>query len=372
MYAENNVKEIAGEVLIPLLSDVPLFQSFELNLAGRVTDYSTSGRVETWKVGGNWQVTEEFRVRATASRDIRAPTLVDLFAPLALRPLGFNDLHTNTARTINMYSQGNAQLAPEVARTNTVGFVYQPNWLSRFSLAVDYYEIDIANGITNQTATNVNVQRECLDSGGASPLCALFERPLPFSNRTPDNFPTRVFSQGVNASRNWTRGWDVEANYNFDLADVFAGVPGNLRFRGLVAYQPLLKSQSIPTIRPSEAAGNAGNSKLRVNLNFDYTAGGLSVNVTHRWQSRQFPSDPRINFDTRAIIPAYNYTDLSISYRTEVDGHEVRPFLTIENLFNKRPPINGGDNSVPGLFFPTPAGFDVMGRYFTVGIRGRF
>jgi outer membrane receptor protein involved in Fe transport len=371
MYATQNVKEAAGEILIPLLANQPFFEAFDVNLAGRVTDYSTSGRVETWKIGGNWQVTDEFRIRGTMSRDIRAPTLQDLFAPLALRPLGFNDLHTNTARTINMYSQGNAQLVPEVARTNTVGVVYQPNWIPRFSLAVDYYEIDIANGITNQSAVTVSVQRECEDSGGTSPLCDLFERPLPFSNKTPDNFPTRVFQQGVNAARNWTRGWDIEANYNFDLADVFAGAPGNLRFRGLVAYQPLLKTQSIPTIRPSEAAGIAGNSKLRVNLNFDYTAGGLSVNVTHRWQSRQFPSDPRINFDLRRIIPAYNYTDLSISYRMEVDGHEVRPFLTVENLFNKRPPINGGDNSVPGLFFPTPAGFDVMGRYFTVGVRGR-
>jgi iron complex outermembrane recepter protein len=371
-YATQNVKEAAAEVLIPLLSGQPFFEAFDVNLAGRVTDYSTSGRVETWKAGANWQVNDEFRFRGTMSRDIRAPTLNDLFAPLALRPLGFNDLHTNTSRALNMYSQGNANLVPEVARTNTVGFVYQPNWIPRFSIALDYYEININNAIGNQAASSTIVQRECEDSNGTSPLCDLFERPFPFSNKTPDNFPTRVFQQGVNASRSWTRGWDFEANYNFDLADVFASAPGNLGIRTLVAYQPLLKSQSIPTVAPSEQAGVAGNSKLRVNLSFDYRLGGLSVNVTNRWQSKQNPSDPRINFDLRPMIPAYSYTDISISYRTEIDGHEVRPFLTIENLFNKQPPINGGDPSVPGLFYPTPAGFDVLGRYFTVGIRGQF
>ena len=51
MYAKQNVKEIAGELLIPILKDVPLAQSVELNLAGRYTDYSTSGSVETWKAG---------------------------------------------------------------------------------------------------------------------------------------------------------------------------------------------------------------------------------------------------------------------------------------------------------------------------------
>ena len=58
MYAKQNVKEIAGELLIPIIRDVPFFQSFEVNLAGRYTDYSTSGSVETRKAGGTWQVTD--------------------------------------------------------------------------------------------------------------------------------------------------------------------------------------------------------------------------------------------------------------------------------------------------------------------------
>ena len=32
----------------------------------------------------------------------------------------------------------------------------------------------------------------------------------------------------------------------------------------------------------------------------------------------------------------------------------------------------GTTTSVPGLFYPSAAGYDVIGRYFTMGVRGRF
>ena len=372
MYAKQNVKEVAGEILIPLLRDAPFAQSLELNLAGRYTDYSTSGSVETWKIGGVWQINDQLRFRGTRSRDIRAPTLQDLFAPLSLRPSGYNDLHTNTTRILNVWAQGNANLVPEVAMTNTLGVVYQPTWLPRFSIAFDYYQIKINNAIVTQSAVNNTVARECEDSNGVSPFCDLYERPLPFSDKTPNNFPTRIFEQKLNASRSWTRGLDMEANYRFALEEVMESAPGNLGIRLLASYQPQLRSQSIPTVRPSEQAGISGNSKVRVNLGLDYTLGGLSVNISERWQSRQFPSNPTINFDERGNIPAYSYTDISLSYKFDLNGHEMRPFITIENLFNKKPPITGNNNSVPGLFFPIPQGFDVVGTYFTVGLRGKF
>jgi outer membrane receptor protein involved in Fe transport len=372
MYATQNVKEIAGEVLVPLLSDVPFARSFEVNLAGRYTDYSTSGSVETWKAGVTWQVIDDLRIRGAMSRDIRAPTLQDLFAPSSSRPLSYSDLHTGVARNGVLFSQGNADLVPEVARTNTLGIIYQPSWAPRFSIALDYFEININNAITSANGTSTNIQRECEDSGGISPFCSLLARPLPFSDRTPANFPTAAYSQNLNAARQWTRGWDLEANYRFDLADVFAGAPGNLAIRGLVTYQPLLKRQTISTVAPTESAGIAGLSKVRANLTLNYTAGPLNASVVERWQSSQHPSDPRINFDLREKIPAYAYTDISVSYDVEVGGHTIVPFVTIENLFNKRPPITGNGSSTVGLFYPTSQGFDVIGRYFTGGVRARF
>jgi iron complex outermembrane receptor protein len=371
MYASQNVKEAAAEVLIPLLSDVPFFQSLELNLAGRYTDYSTSGSVETWKIGGTWQVNDELRFRATRSKDIRAPTLQDLFAPQSAGVGGFTDLHTGISSAIVTYSQGNPTLTPEIGKTTTVGLVYQPNWLPRFSIAVDYFDIQMKNAITTQGPSAQN-QIECEDSGGISPLCGTLIRPLPFSDRSAANFPLRGLSTGVNAQKQWTRGFDVEVNYRFDVADVISSVPGSVSIRSLAAYQPLLKTQTIVRVRPTEAAGVAGFSKLRLNTNLNYTHDGLSISLTHRWQSHQWQSDPRVNFDNRPFIKAANYFDASISYAMKVAGHDVVPFLTVENLFNRKPPVSGTNGNAAGLFYPTVSGFDVMGRYYTGGIRARF
>ena len=56
-------------------------QSLDFNAAGRMTDYSTSGLVETWKLGFTSQLIDDIKLRAIWSVDIRAPTIQDLFAP---------------------------------------------------------------------------------------------------------------------------------------------------------------------------------------------------------------------------------------------------------------------------------------------------
>ena len=55
-------------------------QSLDFNAAGRMTSYSTSGLVETWKLGLTSQVNDDFRLRTTWSFDIRAPDLSELFS----------------------------------------------------------------------------------------------------------------------------------------------------------------------------------------------------------------------------------------------------------------------------------------------------
>src|SRR3546814_950008 len=61
-------------------SDLPVIKGLNLNAAGRFTDYSTSGSVQTWKVGGTFQPIPDIRFRGNVSHDIRAPNLQELFA----------------------------------------------------------------------------------------------------------------------------------------------------------------------------------------------------------------------------------------------------------------------------------------------------
>lgn len=69
-YRENRGEYTVKEAFVELA--LPIFTGAEINGAARVTDYSTSGTVATWKVGATWQPIDDLRFRGTVSRDIRA------------------------------------------------------------------------------------------------------------------------------------------------------------------------------------------------------------------------------------------------------------------------------------------------------------
>ncbi|MFX6119227.1 TonB-dependent receptor, partial [Acinetobacter baumannii] len=64
---------------VPLLSEDWFTGALDLNGAVRLTDYSTSGSVTTWKAGLTWKPIPDILLRGTLSRDIRAPSLPELF-----------------------------------------------------------------------------------------------------------------------------------------------------------------------------------------------------------------------------------------------------------------------------------------------------
>jgi iron complex outermembrane receptor protein len=67
------------------------------------------------------------------------------------------------------------------------------------------------------------------------------------------------------------------------------------------------------------------------------------------------------------------YTNLSVGYDVPTSLAEVHAFLNVQNLFDKDPPPAGALNhNFPGSFTTTYAvGDDVLGRYFTLGVRVR-
>ncbi len=73
-----NVKELYGELLIPVLSGVPFIQEFNLEVGGRMSDYTTTGTSYTFKILGDWQVTDWLRFRGGFNRAERAPNIAEL------------------------------------------------------------------------------------------------------------------------------------------------------------------------------------------------------------------------------------------------------------------------------------------------------
>ena len=88
-------KEAYGELLLPVLRDLPLVKSFNLELGGRYSKYNYAGTIETFKALGDWEVTDWLRFRGGFQRANRAPNVYELFAPLAAGIASSHDACTN-------------------------------------------------------------------------------------------------------------------------------------------------------------------------------------------------------------------------------------------------------------------------------------
>jgi len=352
-----------------LLRGLPGIELLSFDGAYRYTHYSTAGPANTWKVALDWQVIDDVRLRGSYSRDIRAPTLFDLFQGPLTSSSGISDPLTNTSGSVNTTQAGNPNLKPEVAHSATAGFVFTP-W-EDFSLSVDYFHIAIDNAISTVTGSNPIIQNLCLASGGTSPLCNLIVRPISYNDTSPANFPLQFFQLRENITKTYTEGFDMQANYQAELFWPDSSWNGSLHLGLFWTHQPVLKTQTLPGTLITNAAGTAQTPVDRLTLMAGYKIGGASLDVLERYQSAFHQNaNPTLIFNVPEVR-AYFQTDLDFSYDFASWGQNLSGFLNVSNLFN----VQGGIYQVPaytgspGLNYPVGPGADVIGRYFTLGLR---
>jgi outer membrane receptor protein involved in Fe transport len=368
-YGKYNVKEVFGELDIPIFKNAPFAKSFGLNLAGRHTDYSTSGGVNTWKVGLSWQVVDSVRFRATRSRDIRAPDLSELFATGRQNNITIDDtLYTGRSYfSVPNKTLGNPGLKPEVANTWVAGVVLQPSFLPTFNLAVDYYDIRIKDAITS-VGGNDAVQ-QCNLSGQTSTLCD-------FVIRDPATEAViGTLTSPANLAEQVARGVDVEAGYKVPIDHLFGGDPGDLHIRALASYVAKNRTSSplLTVVYDDAGNGTASLPHWRGNLILDYDRGRFSAFTQIRYIGAMTWDKSRVlgvDTDFNHVSPQV-YVDSQFSVHIPAFGHEQTIFLNIHNLLDKKPPY---DPSVGGAT-PLPTNtnlFDQVGRMFRIGVNLRF
>jgi outer membrane receptor protein involved in Fe transport len=370
MSASNEVEEGAVEANIPLLKDSSMGDSLNIDVAGRYTNYSTSGGVETWKVGLNYGVNDLLRFRSTWSVDIRAPNLYDLFQPTTTSSgSGYFDIHTSTQNNTQVVTGGNPNLQPEVARTFTAGMVLTPGFFPGFTTSLDYYQVRLHNAVGQISGTNVSIQNLCNGSGGTSPYCALYVRPLPFSDTSPANYPTKVFSNTQNTALVEIQGFDLEANYAFDI------LGGNWNARVLANYQPVNQNQAYPgapfTFTSVPPNGDL-IAKTHINTSLSYTLDKWTFAVQDRWLGKYSKVTtagvPQVYVDP--WIRAKNYVDVDVERDFETGGFGMTGYFNVQNFFNAKGQVYE-NSAVQGIHYPIPSEEDIMGRYFTIGIKAR-
>lgn len=366
MKASNNVWEVAGELTVPLLKDSAIAQDLSLNVAGRYTKYSTSGSVGTWKVGLDYHVNEWLRFRGTTSRDIRAPSLYELFQPLTVQNAGFFDVHTQQQINVPQYTGGNPNLVPEKARTWTAGIIVTP--MRGLTASVDFYSVKMNNAINQISGVDIVTQQLCENSGGASVYCSLYSRPGAFSDRSVSNQPTAVYSQLLNTALRQIRGYDFEVNYNFEWE-------GQWSARLLANYQPVNRQQifpGAPVTIPGAPPVNSLISKTHISGYLTYSSNGWLIGLQDRWHagfSKVTTKDPAIpqNYADPRVSGA-NYLDISVQKEIELGGVKFTPYVNVQNVFNAKGEVYS-TSAVQGIYYPVSQDDDVMGRYFTVGVK---
>lgn len=366
-----SVKEAYGEMQIPLLKDAPFAQNLEINLAARYTDYRTSGGVTTWKVGGSWTPVDGVRIRATRSRDIAAPSLFDLFAGANVRNIAVNDPQTGTNPVIQSTAAGNPALVPEKADTTVLGIVVQPRAIPGLTLSVDAYDIKINGAFA--TTSEQDIVNTCFATS-TSPLCGLITR-----DGTPANLITKILVGTSNLAFLKTRGVDFEVSYGFPLAG------GVLNLRAFVGYLDSYQTQTKagqPILERSGAViggiSTPGLAKWKGMLSQTFTHDRFSIGLSERFTGsyRRGIVGPTVATTTYFAAgeersPARIYVDLNVTFDVG-ENKRFQAFFNVQNLFNVDPPIIQGATATDNAAPTDKSFYDIVGRYFTAGVRLKF
>ena len=392
-----NVTELFLEGQLPILTDAGALDRLGAELGYRYSDYSTSGGVNTYKIGLVADLLDNrLHLRGGYNRAIRAPDLTDLYATNRIALWNGSDPCAGTqpefsaeqcARTgvaaaqygtitespAGQYNQmigGNLQLEPETADTWTLGAAFSP--IANLDLSADYYDVRITDTITTIGASQI--LRTCAQTGLAA-LCGRVRRSDAGDLWVGSDPATSgyVFNRGNNFGNYRVRGIDLSARYRWTLG------PGSLvaNFTGTRTLEH--EVEPIPGLDSAtyDCAGRINEScntpRWRHVANLRYAWDDYSVGLRWRYIGRvdyRETDGSRGGTDVLVAqdggIDAANYFDLSGSMRF-ADYWEWT--LGVNNVFDRAPPLVGSTLAWNGN---SPSGYDPAGRYLFTSLSYRF
>jgi len=415
-----NVREIFGEVRVPLVQNMPWVEDLSVNGGYRYSSYSIAGAVNSFKYGAEYQPIEDFRLRASYQRAIRAPNVLELFTPQFIGLWGGSDPCSGTtpqftlqqcqrtgvtaaqygtisdcpAAQCNALFGGNLNLRTEKSDTREIGGVFTPTFLDGFTLTVDYFNIRISRYIT--AVAPLNVVANCALYNGPD-FCSAIHRGaggVLFGLPPAGGFVDDITS---NTGSLKTAGIDFEANYNTELSNWGMGDNGGLSFNFVGTWtdsfeitpfsQAVNDKNHIPPPFSGECAGLYG-------VNFCSASAGLAPNPEWKHKLRVTWSSPwdfdlsgqwrhisAVSLDANqpnplfggpygdpidATIDSFDYFDLSANW-TVMPGFQLH--AGVSNIADKDPPrltsFAIGPPAGNGNTFPQT--YDALGRYIFFG-----
>jgi outer membrane receptor protein involved in Fe transport len=368
---DRNVKEAFVE------TSLPLFHGFDVNLAGRYTDYSTSGAVQTWKVGATYEPVPDIKFRGSYSHDIRAPNFEELFA----NPSGILQGVTLPANSpapgyslVRVASLGNVDLKPEKANTWTVGAVVTPSFLNGVSASADYWNIDITD-VIGSVGYQATIDR-CYS--GITQYC----NELLFSGSQLETILVRP----VNFGSRRASGVDMEASYAVRLSDISSGIPGSFRIHAM-AVRNITNIIDDLVLTPHNGVGELDSPKWTYRISAFYNRDPFSLALSARGVSDLVYSTSYVECETgcpastiehRTIndndINGAIYLDGTVSVKIATGNVRSKLSFIVSNILNRDPTLIGTSRSGGAIQnLQTEHGlFDTLGRVFRVAFTAEF
>ena len=409
---EESVFEVYAEMLVPLLADSAAAKYLGLELGFRWSDYDKAGSVDTYKIGGEWQIVEAFRLRMMFQHSVRAPSITEAFqeqfvesfafvgsdpdedpcsssadpvgngrtdacVATGLPPVEVGVFEANVGIPTDFVRGGNPNLSPEEADTFTVGALLAFGPENNWQLSVDYFDLEIEDTIGDLEATVA-----CFDPANTAGLfCDAFVR-------DPNTFDIiEVAETQVNRGGQRTTGLDTQLRLELVLPAAMAISDGDASLSANVAWTHMQQNDIRElsfgaTLRCAgqfgfpcdSAADGLSYPDDRITTNFSYLSGDLGLYLNWRWidgtgnAALRIPDFLGIPDPDLAIprIGSRSYVDLGLGF--EFSEH-LRARLNISNLFDQDAPLmadavtsNNTDTRI----------YDIFGRSYALTIALRY
>lgn len=351
-------------------------QNFVLKGGLRYDDYNLFDGETTWQVGVEFQAVESLKLRATAGTVFRAPTMDDLFQGLQDSsptyqdpcipdpgdplPPGCAQVGMQTDSQLPARIGGNPLVTPETGETLTAGLVWQPGFADGLSMTVDYWQIDLENGIS--TLGVQYILEDCYVRQNSS-SCDLI-------TRTPDYNISEVLDLSLNVAEQGASGVDTEIRYVFDTASA-----GQFDAAVLWAYLIDRTKRQSPDSPVDQLGGRftddtvedgGGYPRNKISYSLGWTMNGLSLNYLGEFiDGMTVDGSPGFSDDYQYQNDALNYHDLTGSFAFS-QGTTISGGVT--NITDEAPPfIASGFNGAT-----SPEMYRMLGRGYFVKLSHEF
>ena len=358
------VASVFVEFLLPLLRDVPLAQSLDLQVAARYEDFSDVGDITRPKFALSWYPVEWLQFRAAYSEGFRAPNLTQTNIPAITVVNTVNDPVTGNSVGVEERRQGNPNLKPEESENFTYGIVVTPT--DNLTITADYWEIEQDGVVGLLNADNAVLLDSILRAQGSS-FARLERDPL-------TNEPTVFNDTFQNQELREIEGVDVSVQYSLDN-DL-----GSFDFKVNGAYlakfdqtpgaeqQQIISAGLAPNGAGSLVKAN-GRPRWRANASALWRNEAWGVGLFAKWVDDVIDTSVRADSDTAspgANLPVDDYLSVSayVDYSFETQYTEnARVRLGLRNMFDEEAPVADEQLGYYGSLHSN------RGRYFYIDLK---